>query len=169
MSLGWQIASWTLSGRRAKVRLMHGVAGRGGFAMGAVDRDGAPKRVNTMRSHGWDGPEVLAIEVINVGRATLTVTGYSIHAVGTGMSYSPIGDRIGRELPFRLEPGEAETWYADMQDARALVHSLAALGKSATRVNMSVSLGTRQELKTPTSLRLGRHACLRLVGSFQHR
>ena len=99
-----------------------------------------------MRLKGWDGPEVLAFEVLNVGRATLTATGYSIYAVGTGMSYSPIGDQIGRELPFRLEPGEAETWQADLQDARALVHSLAAaIGKSATRVNMSVGLETKQE------------------------
>lgn len=154
LSLGWQIASWALSGRRVRVVLQHGVQGRGGFAIGPVERNSAPRRVDTLRSQGWDGPEVLAIEVINVGRSTLTVRTYSVHAIGSGMSYTPIGDVIGKPLPFRLEPGESETWYSDMQDARALVSSLPALGKSATHVNMSVSLGTKEERKTRQSMRI---------------
>lgn len=155
MSLGWQIASLALRGRRAKVLLIQGVEGRGGVMTAPVNRNGAPSRVDTMRSQGWDGPEILAIEVVNIGRAKLTVTGYSIRAVGTGMSFSLVGDGVkGRVLPFRLEPGEAQTWYAEMQDVRALVRSAAAIGKSATRVNMSVRLGTGQERVTSHSMRV---------------
>jgi len=154
LSFGWQIATWALSGRRVKVRLMHGVEGRGGFAVAAVGRGGIPREMSSMRSQGWTGREVVALEVINVGRAIVTIKSYSVHAVGGGMSYTPHGDIVGPPLPFRLEPGESETWYSDMQDARALVRSLKVVGKSATRVRMAASLGTGKERRTRRSLRV---------------
>lgn len=154
LSLGWQVASWALSGRRVKVVLLHGVQGRGGFATGPVGRNSAPRRIDSMRSQGWDGPEVLAIEVINVGRVTVTIRSYSVIAIGSGMSYTPIGNAIGKALPFRLEPGESETWYSDVQDAHALVRSVREIGKSATHVNMSVGLGTKEDRKTRHSIRI---------------
>lgn len=154
LSLGWQVASWALSGRRVKVNLLHGVQGRGGFATGKVKPGGAPLNLGTMRSQGWDGIEVIAAEVINVGRAPVIVTRYSVHAVGAGMSYTPLRDWIGPDLPFRLEPGASETWYSDIADARALVHSLGAIGKSATHVYMTVTLGTKEEKRTATTLRV---------------
>jgi hypothetical protein len=152
LSLGWQVASWALSGRRVKVRLLHGVEGRGGFATGLVKRDGSPRRLDSLRAQGWNGREVLAIEVINVGRSPVTVTSYSVLAVGTGAAYKPVGDAIGPILPYRLEPGESETWYSDMNDARALIHALASINKRASKVLMTVTLGTQTERKTRRTL-----------------
>jgi len=154
LSFGWQIATWALSGRRVKVRLIHGVEGRGGFAAGPVKRGGAPNDIRSMRSQGWSGREVLGIEVVNIGRANVTIKKYSVHPAGGGMSYTPHGDAIGPSLPFRLEPGESETWYSDMQDARALLKSLKVIGRSATRVRMGVNLGTGDERKTRRTLRV---------------
>lgn len=154
LSFGWQIATWALSGRRVDVRLLHGVQGRGGFAVGEVGRDSRARDMSSMRAQGWNGAEVIGIEVINIGRAPVTIKSYSVHAVGGGMAYTPHGDIIGRGLPYRLEAGESETWYSDMQDARALLHALPAIGKSASRVRMSVSLGTKQERRTRRTLRV---------------
>lgn len=153
-SLGWQVAIWALSGRRVRLRLLHGVAGRGGFAVGAVDRSEKPLDMSSMRRQGWDGPEVIGVEVINVGRAPVSVRGYSVKAIGGGMSLRPVGDIVGPPLPFKLEPGESETWYSDARDARALLSSLAAIGRTSRSVRMAVSLGTGQERATRRKLRL---------------
>lgn len=153
-SLGWQVAVWTLSGRRVRLRLLHGVAGRGGFAVGAVDRSETTLDLTSMRRQGWDGPEVIGVEVVNVGRAPVSVRGYSVQAIGGGMSLRPVGDIVGPALPFRLEPGESETWYSDARDARALLSSLAAIGRQSRSVRMAVSLGTGQERATRRKLRL---------------
>lgn len=154
LSFGWQIATWALSGRRVDVRLLHGVEGRGGFAVGEVGRDRAPLNLNSMRAQGWNGPEVIGIEVINVGRAPVSIRSYSVQAVRGGMAYLPHGDARGPALPFRLEAGESATWYSDMDDARALVHSLSSIGKTATHVRMVANLGTKQERRTRRTLRV---------------
>lgn len=153
-SFGWQVATWALSGRRVRLNLLHGITGRGGYATGIVRRNGSVPGLDSMRPQGWNGPEVVAIEVINVGRAPVTIRSYAVHAAGTGMSFIPHGDRIGPDLPFRLEAGESETWYAEMSDARALVESVRAIGRDSSEVFMSVSLGTKHERRTKRALRL---------------
>lgn len=70
------------------------------------------------------------------------------------MSLRPVGDIVGPPLPFKLEPGESETWYSDARDARALLSSLAAIGRTSRSVRMAVSLGTGQERATRRKLRL---------------
>lgn len=74
LALGWQIAMWLLNGGRIRTRLMHGVVGRGGVAVGPVKRDSRRLNLGSLRSQGWNGPEVLGIEVTNVGRARVQVT-----------------------------------------------------------------------------------------------
>lgn len=69
LSFGWQIASWLLDGGQVKLVLKHGAMGRGGAALGEVKRDGRPPDLSQARGEGFTGVDVLAVTVINIGRA----------------------------------------------------------------------------------------------------
>lgn len=87
----------------------------------------------------------------NVGRAPVTVTRYSAILIRGALSFSPIGSQIGPALPFRLQPGESDSWYADMLDVNALVQAAAAVNKKRKvrrKVCMSVELETGDIKKT---------------------
>ncbi|RBM16595.1 phosphoribosylamine--glycine ligase [Prauserella sp. PE36] len=154
MSLGWQIASWLLSGGRVKAKLRHGVIGWNGTAavVGDVQRDGKPNDIAPVRAQGGNGPEVLALEVANVGRAAVTITSYEARLKGTGTAFGPIRDHMGPQLPHRLQPGERATWYIEMQSVRALVHAGQVIAKGAREVDMAVTLGTGKRVATPTRI-----------------
>lgn len=148
LSAGWQFASYALEGRRIKLTLVHGAMGRAGFVVGPVGRGGQPRDLRSVRADGFVGTEVLGVTATNVGRAPVTITQYSVALRRGGFSFRPVGDRIGPELPYRLQPGESETWYAEMQSARALVFASAAVKQVSRSVRMTVTLGTGDEKVT---------------------
>lgn len=149
LSFGWQIATWALEGRRVRLVLKHGARGHRGAALGSVKRSGSPVNLQAVRAEGFTDMEVLGVTVTNVGRVPVTVSKYSVAVVGSGLSYTPLGSQIGPELPLRIEAGESETWYADMQDVRALVESAASINKAGRRrVRMTVELGTGDVKRT---------------------
>jgi len=156
LSLGWQIASWLLDGRRVKLVLKHGAMGRGGAALGEIKRDGRPRDLSQVLGEGFTGTDVLAVTVINIGRAPVVVERYSVVLEGAGLSFTPMGDAIGASLPHELQPGRSETWYAEMGSVRALVSSAAAIDVHGHSISMTVELGTGHTKKTPTRLRIGR-------------
>lgn len=150
LALGWQVAMWLLNGGRVRTRLMHGILGRGGVAVGPVKRDGRPLDLEAMRSQGWDGPEVLGIEVTNTGRARIQVTGYGIQQGSRGMSVKyPAGNHLSPELPSWVEPGSSATWYSELTDGTALIYALNLSQKPGTReLRMTVALGTGKNIVT---------------------
>jgi hypothetical protein len=151
LSLGWQIAAWMMEGRRVRVDLKHGAMGHNGFVVGAVERSGKPRDLSRVIAEGFTGREVLGITVTNIGRAPVTVTRYSAILIRGALSFSPIAIQIGPAFPFRLQPGESESWYADMLDVNALVHAAAAVNKRRKirrKVCMAVELGTGDIKKT---------------------
>lgn len=151
LSLGWQIAAWMMEGRRVRVVLKHGSMGQNGVAVGMVRRSGKPNDLRNVIAEGFTGREVLGITVTNIGRAPVTVTKYWAVLIRGALSFSPIGGQIGSPLPFRLQPGESESWYVDMLDVNALVTTAAAVrkkGKFRRKVCMSVELGTGDIKKT---------------------
>lgn len=143
LSLGWQIAVWTLEGRRVRLTLTHGAMGFHGSVTGKVARDGRPKDLTQVRAEGFSGEEVIGVAVTNLGRAPVRIDKYSVRMVDGGLEASFLGEAIGPDLPFRLPPGETETWYARASSARALVHAQRTLRPHASgRVRMTVQLGT---------------------------
>ncbi|RYV51009.1 phosphoribosylamine--glycine ligase [Pengzhenrongella frigida] len=155
-SIGWQVATRHLDGGRVRLRLVHGVVGAGGVAAGAVGRDSARRDLSRMRSQGFMGPEVVGVAVTNVGRAPVRIDRYSVRLKHGGFAFIPVGDVLGANLPHRLEPGETETWYAEVQAARALVHSVRSIERNVSdRVRMTVELGTGDVKRTRRTLAVG--------------
>lgn len=153
LSLGWQIASWSLDGRRVRVVLIHGAVGLSGMATGKVGRDRQPKDLDSLRAEGFTDAEVVGISVTNVGRAPVRIDRYGVRLKKGGFAYYPIGDAIGPELPFRLAPGETESWLADAADARRLVTTTRKVGRSSSSdVVMEIVLGTGDVKRTRRSL-----------------
>jgi hypothetical protein len=157
LSLGWQIAIWLMNGARVRVTLKNGVFGRGGVVLSEVEKNGRLRDMSTMRDQGWSGPDVLAIEVTNVGRQRAKVIRYGFRQdkKQPGIAYTDPG-ALNPALPVWIEPGESAVWYAELQDAVALVRATNAVDGIAVsrRVRMYVELGTGKTLATRTAARL---------------
>lgn len=155
LSLGWQIAQWLLSAGRPKAMLLHGVQGGGGVVTGPVERTGAPRNIKNVRKQGFDGPEIIGVQVTNRGRAPVTVESVALCPRGGEVRFVPQGELNGSELPHRLEAGTNSSWFVDAD----LGHRLVAVSRDTLQeriqgVYMSVTLGTGKTIKTPTTLRM---------------
>ncbi len=128
LSLGWQAASYVLTGGRVKVRLRVGGLGNGGMVT-------APP--NSLRANWWENlasqgfPQpIVAVTVANVGRQPVTVARWGLRS-GLGMSLYPAADSIGPRLPHRLEVGESETWAVNLVPVHAFIQATReTIGKS---------------------------------------
>ena len=156
LALGWQIATWTMDGPRVRATLQHGVLGRGGAVVSSVGSDHNLRDMSSMRSQGWDGPDVLAVLVTNHGRLRAKITRFGVQLKRGGMSVQyPAGNTWSPDLPYWLEPGESATWYADMQDARALVYATRqSVQPNAGGVFMTIETGIGQTVRTKRALEL---------------
>ncbi|GAA4717880.1 hypothetical protein APR04_003094 [Promicromonospora umidemergens] len=153
LSVGWQAFAWVYDGRRVRVALVHGLHSGRLAATGKVGGDRQPRRLDQLASGGFAGEEVIGIAVTNVGRATVRIDKYGVALVRGGVSFHPLGNSIGPDLPFRLPPGETETWYARMQDAWKLIHATKGIHSDVSPdVRMLVTLGTGDDVKTRHSV-----------------
>ena len=128
--------------------LHQAIGAAGGYAVGPVGHDHRPRDLSGLRGEGFTGAEMIGIEVANIGRQRVRVKGYSVKLRWGPLSFHPIGDAEGPNLPHWLEPGEAETWYASMQDAQALINATRGIDRTARGMRMSVLLGTGEEIPT---------------------
>jgi hypothetical protein len=149
LSLGWQIAVHQLEGRRVRVTLVHGAAGRGSVVTSKVGRTGAPSNHARLAEQGFT-EAVIGVAVTNLGRAPVRVDRYSVLPVGrAAASLSVLGENVlGPELPYRLPAGETETWFVTDAQARALIAANRAMAPTSNRVRMSVELGTGDVRRT---------------------
>lgn len=155
LALGWQVAAWRLEGPRLRATLQHGLFGAGGAVVAAVGHDGKLRDMSSMRHQGWNGPEVIAIEVTNHGRSRAKITRYSIRLKRGGMTVEyPRGNSWSPPLPHWLEPGESATWYAELRDAAALVSATRTVHSYAGGALMSVETGTGKVVRTRRHLEL---------------
>jgi hypothetical protein len=170
LSLGWQVAAWTLTGGRVRLTLKHGVATGAATITKPIGPDGAlanPAELSIDRGSG--GTEVLVVHVRNVGRMTLTVERYGAELLQPrdgsllgmllprrGMvSFTPVGDVIGPPLPHPMEPGTSATWLVKMYDVRAMVHAAEqTISPGARSVGMFVELGNGKTVRTRHSANL---------------
>lgn len=156
LSLGWQVAIWQMDGARDQATLKSGVLGRDNAVTADVAKSGRLRDMASMRSQGWTGPDVLAIEVTNVGRRRAKVARYGLHQ-GKGLPgvvYSDPG-AFNPPMPVWIEPGESLTWYSELQDAVRLVRATNEAKRTPDgSVRMYVELGTGKTLFTRHAARL---------------
>ena len=149
LSLGWQIAQWLLSAGRPKATLLHGLVDGSDVYDGPVTKKRAGFNLDQLRRQGIDGTPVIGVKVVNHGRASVTVDRISVHHHGGGMAYTPVGQLIGPELPYRLEAGTNASWYVPEEIAHRLAHaSREALGETITGVYLTASLATGKSIET---------------------
>jgi hypothetical protein len=128
LSLGWQAATYVLSGGRVKVRLLVGALGNGGMATKPAE-DLSASWLKELASQGFSRP-VVAVTVANVGRQPVNVARWGLKS-GLGTSLYPLADGIGPSLPHRLEVGDAATWAVDMETVQAFMKATnETLGRS---------------------------------------
>ncbi len=155
LSLGWQIAQWFLSVGRAKAMLMHGLMSGPGAFVGPIGKSGKAFDLDGLRQQSVDGPAVVGIQVVNHGRAPLSVERVSLRTRGGVMQFVPVDDVLGPELPYRLEPGTNASWYVTEENAVRLVRSSRkALGEDVAGVYMTALLGTGKLVETRETLRV---------------
>lgn len=155
LSLGWQIAQWLLSAGRPRATLYHGVWQGDAALVGPVRKDGRPLDLASLKNQGYDGPEVVGIQVTNHGRAPVTVEKVTVHTRGGEMKLLPVGERLGPDLPYRLEAGTNASWYLDAGHAvRLVTSSREVLNENVTGVYMTAELATGKSVATPRTLQL---------------
>ena len=155
LSLGWQICQWLLSAGRPRATLLHGLVSSSGAYIGPVKTDGAGFDLNNLRSQGIDGIEAVGIQVTNHGRSPVVIEGVRMLLRGGVMHFIPISERIGPELPYKLEPGSNASWYMDVKYATTLARtSRDVMKEDVSGVYMTAQLGTGRAIKTRRTLRV---------------
>jgi hypothetical protein len=120
LSLGWQAASYALTGGRITVRLQVGGQGHGGMAT-APPENLSQGWLENLASQGFSRP-IVAVTVANIGRQPVTVTRWGLKS-GLGVALYPTADSIGPTLPHRLDIGDSATWAVDMSAVTAFIHA----------------------------------------------
>lgn len=150
LSLGWQAATFVLSGSRVRATLRLGALRR---ELGQVARMTGPLDMTveagaSMVAQGFTEP-VLVAEVRNRGRLTVSVDDVTA-MTKDGWGFSRAADPDNPTLPYRLEPGEKQTWHVELRPLQLLVNQD---GKSRD-ARMHVSLGTGKVIRTKSSFRI---------------
>lgn len=155
LSIGWQAATFVLTGGRVKVELRVGAFHASGSGMiHAAVKDAASAWSGHEAAQGYTRP-VLVVQVRNVGRLPVTVTEWSVVAQPGGASFRPVAGSIGPNLPYRMEPGTSETWAVDAGEVLNLAKVSAATSKVAggvTRIHGRVGLGDGRIVTTTEAL-----------------
>lgn len=153
LALGWQIAAWLYDGRRVRLQLVHGAVSPSMAVTGKVGRDRQPKDLSSAYIPGFVGRDVVGVAVTNVGRAPVRIDRCTVVPRVGPLSFTSHGNTVGQALPYRLPPGETETWYVDADDVRALISTNLSRGQTASYdVAMTVELGTGDTKRTRQSV-----------------
>lgn len=132
LSLGWQVASWLLSGPRVRAGISHAIM--------------------TM-TDGSLGPPCISVEARNVGRAEASVVSWGMTLPDGKMivpAMSP-GTWWGPSLPVTLAGGHAVTWLVDIS---SMVEARAQAGFGEVNVHSVISLGSGRKEVSSGSIRV---------------
>lgn len=155
LSLGWQVRTFALSGGRVKVELRVGAAhGSGSHMVTGPIRPATRGQAEALQSQGYVRP-VVAVQVRNVGRLAVTVSGWSLVTSPGGTAFSPVGQSMGPPLPHRLEAGAEETWAVETAPIMAMIHATASVLKIPAEqmtVRGRISLGDGRNVETREGL-----------------
>ncbi|MFC0674569.1 phosphoribosylamine--glycine ligase [Brachybacterium hainanense] len=155
LALGWQIAQYLLSAGRPKATLLHGLVSPSGVYSGTVRADGNGFDLGGLRGQGTSGFDAVGIQVTNHGRAPVIIESVKLLPRGGAMSLVPVGERVGPDLPHKLEPGANASWFLDLDHAaRLAAASREVLKERVSGVYMTAQLGTGRTVRTRQTLRV---------------
>jgi hypothetical protein len=174
LSLGWQLASFLLTGPRVKVRLREGVRSplTGAAMIGPLSMYTERGR-EALEARGQT-QHVLIVTVTNTGRVPTTVDGWSV-SFGNRVEYSgPPGDPAAPPLPCRLEPHAGEHWCAPIDDdLRPVLDDFVDQSDAARTARAHARLQTGAEVSSRERIVLARDGTIRveepLLGSLWRR
>ena len=115
VSLGWQLVNYTLTGPRAKVTIMLGVATDEGEIRGHWVIDGGPE-IESDTATAPFSKEVVLVEVTNIGRSAITILSCGICAPKSRFRpkrYLAIAGSGGIDK-VRLDPGDVHRWHGEV-------------------------------------------------------
>jgi hypothetical protein len=133
LSLGWQVASWLLSGPRVRVGISHAIM--------------------TM-TDGSVGPRCIAVEARNVGRAEASLVSWAISFPDGGTivpAMSPGTPWWGPSLPHPLGGGHSATWLVDFD---SFVKARAQAGFGEVDIRAVVSLGSGKKIVSRSTIKV---------------
>jgi hypothetical protein len=152
LSLGWQAATFFLSGPRVRVELREGLRGPQGVMI-------APPSVYTeaglaaLEHQGYTEP-VLAVMAVNHGRLPTTVNSWLIK-FGNSVTYGNPNDPRNPSLPHRLEPHTSVSWYAPLDDLQKLQAEFVDQSDEAAGARAVVDLGNRENVASKNMITVG--------------
>ena len=119
-SLGWQAATFLLTGSRLRIDERHGATDGRNIVSGPP----GSQSLALLSAQGLTH-EVMGAEIFNRGRIGVSVTGF--RAVSSrGTRFAPIASLLGPHLPHRLEPGDSESWFFPIDLVRPDLARIAA-------------------------------------------
>lgn len=125
ISLGWQAATYVLTGGRVRVQLKVGATSASGVQqvlgpVGAMSGDWA----KTFIAQRFNRP-VVAVEAVNIGRQPVTVTGWGLQTPnGMSLSMHDYSEVVGPPLPYTLEVGGAPAkWVVETVQLERFAHA----------------------------------------------
>lgn len=155
LALGWQIAQYLLSAGRPKATLLHGLVSHSEAYSGPVSVDGKGFDLDGLRSQGMSGFEAVGIQVTNHGRAAVIIESVKLLPRGGTMSLIPVRERVGPDLPHKLEPGANASWFLDLGHAERLAAaSREVIKERVSGVYMTAQLGNGKTVRTRQTLRV---------------
>ena len=140
-SLGWQAATYVLSGSRVRAEVLLGATD--GTTLVTYPPDKLTAATVAMHAQQGITNPVIAVEVRNIGRMAAQVQRVTAH-LNTGVGLQPL-NQPHAPFPHRLEAGSAERWWVD---AHAVRSAAAASTPEASTLWGSVELGTGKVVKT---------------------
>jgi hypothetical protein len=155
LSLGWQAATFVLTGGRVKVELRIGAMHAGSWGMIHAPVDALEHTWSDVQAEQGYVDRVIVVLVRNVGRLPVSVMEWSVMAEPTGASFRPVGHSIGPDLPYRLDPGTTETWAVRLSEIVAPIEATKTafrVPEGTMRLRGQVGLGNGKSVTTPTYL-----------------
>ncbi len=149
LSLGWQAATFFLSGPRIKVNLREGLRGPLGLMLAPASIYTAEGRAALERMGYTE--QVVAVEAVNRGRLGATVNNWSVK-FGNGAIYGNPSDMRNPQLPYRLEPHTSMTWCVPMDELHVLQESFADLSEESRAARGTVDLPGRDAVVSRDAL-----------------
>ncbi len=145
LSLGWQAATFFLTGPRVKVYLREGFRGPRGvmIAPPSIYTEGGLEALGRM---GYVD-HVLAVEAVNRGRLPATVHNWAIR-FGNNVVYTNPADPQNPQLPYRLESHTSASWYAPLDDLQSLQPDFHDQSVRAATARGEVDLQSRRRAVT---------------------